>query len=139
MRGVEPSVANEREEEQSSLAKLERLVVLGHVIDIANERGLGGVEALESFDGDWTRCVGKCMQRVLNWLVLVLIASSSPSRSDDRGKRGRLGVPRPTARTCPPCRLRSELDELLSQEVMEGSEVEGGWWRVTHRLCWEIC
>ena len=70
MRSVEPSVGDEREEEESGLAKLERLVVLEHVADTANERGLGRIEELESLDGGGTGSVGQGAQSVLDLFVL---------------------------------------------------------------------
>jgi len=58
VRSVEPSVSDERKEE-SSLAKLERLVVLERVTDTANERRPGRIEGLESLDGGGTGSVGQ--------------------------------------------------------------------------------
>lgn len=53
MRNVEPPVIDERKEE-SSLAKLEWLIVLIRVADAANEKGFGWTRALGSFDGGGT-------------------------------------------------------------------------------------
>ncbi|KAF9643811.1 hypothetical protein BDM02DRAFT_1315835 [Thelephora ganbajun] len=55
IRSAESSVADERKEEQSGLAKLERLVVLVRVTDTANERGICRVEVLEGLDGVGTK------------------------------------------------------------------------------------
>ena len=57
MRGVEQSVADEREEE-SSLLKLEWFGIPICVIDTVNERGLSVIEVLENLDGDGTRGAG---------------------------------------------------------------------------------
>ena len=54
MKSVEPSVASEREEEQGSLVKLKRLVVLEEVIDVVDEGRLSRIEVLESLNGDET-------------------------------------------------------------------------------------
>jgi len=77
VRSVEPSVGDEREEEESGLAKLEWLVVLEHVTDTANERRLGRIEELESLDGGGTGSVGQRAQSILDWLVLVLATPGS--------------------------------------------------------------
>ena len=57
---VRQPVTDEREEEMSSPAKLERLAVLVHVADTANEGGLRRIEALRSLDCDRTRGVPQC-------------------------------------------------------------------------------
>ena len=54
MRGVEPPVTDEREEEESGLVKLERLVILKDVTDNTNERRLGGIKELQGINGDGT-------------------------------------------------------------------------------------
>jgi len=69
---VEPSVPDEGEEEERGLVQLEQLVVLEHVADTMDERGLGWVEPLPGLDGDWSRCVGQRTKSVLDRLVLVL-------------------------------------------------------------------
>jgi len=58
MGSVEPPVANEGEEEEGSLAKLEWLVVLEYVADTTDKRRLGRVEPLQGLDGDRSRGVG---------------------------------------------------------------------------------
>ena len=71
MRSVEPSVADERKEEEDSLAKLEWLVVLIYVTDTTDERRYGRIEAFESLNGDWTRGIGQHTQKILSWLILI--------------------------------------------------------------------
>jgi len=72
MGGVEPSVPDEGEEEERGLAKLERLVVLEHVADPADERRLGRVEPLQGLDGDGSGGVGQRTKGILDRLVVVL-------------------------------------------------------------------
>jgi len=71
---VGPSVTDGRKEEQRGRAKPEWLVVLMHVTDTANEQKFGLVELLESLSGDGTRAggVGRRVQSILDWLILVL-------------------------------------------------------------------
>ena len=70
--GVEPSVPDEEEKEERGLAQLERLIVLEHVADTADERRLGRVEPLQSLDGDRSGGVGQCTKGILDRLVVVL-------------------------------------------------------------------
>jgi len=58
MGGVEPSVPDEGEEEERGLAKLERLVVLEHIADPADERRFGRIKPLQGLDGDGSGRVG---------------------------------------------------------------------------------
>ena len=60
--------------EQRGRAKLEWLVVLMHITDTANEQKFGLVELLESLSGDGTRAggVGRHMQSIMDWFILVL-------------------------------------------------------------------
>ena len=75
--GVEPSVSDEREEEEVGLAKLKLFVVLIHVTDTANERRLGRIETFERFDCDGSRSLSERSQNVVDRLVLVLAATGS--------------------------------------------------------------
>ena len=74
---VEPSVADEKKEEESCFAELEWFVILENVTNAANERRLGRIEVLESLDCVRTGSISQRAQSVLNRLVLVLVTSSS--------------------------------------------------------------
>jgi len=76
MRSVKPPVANEREEEERGLTKLEGSVILERVADTGDERGLRRVEALECLDGNGSRGISQRSQGVLNWLVLIFTTGS---------------------------------------------------------------